>query len=156
MPEPNTFQWTDAISWVLVICGWLLINRQNNSRETRKELRSKVDQLKKLVDEIEDAAVEHHTQNQTPIRCMKLKRALARMNRDLQLISSAGLLVDRYSQRVARMRQAVTLRNFDSSKYAPVVPGDPIVAEIGAASDDIRFAVEHSYVVAFNGKKRLL
>lgn len=153
MAVAEGFQWVDAIPWVLVIAGWLLVNKQHNSRESRKELRAKLDQFRKMVDEVEDAAVEHHTTTQTPVRCMKIKRTISRLSKELNLIAIAGLPVDRPGYRVTRVRQAVTLKNFDSQRYVSLATSDPIIAEIGAAADDLRYTVEKAYTTKFYGKK---
>jgi hypothetical protein len=149
MANSPSFQWWDTIPWTLVIGGWLIVNWQHNCRETRKEVRSRVDAFKKLVDELEDSAVEHHTNSQDPMRCAKIKRSLVRISKELGLIATF-LSTDGALRKLIRLKQAITLKNFESHRYAPVAPGDPLVAEIGSAADDLRFLVEQAYVAKFN------
>jgi len=53
--------WTQIVTWLLVIAGWLLVNHQNNIREKRKEIRTILDKIQSLLDEIEIQAVNYHT-----------------------------------------------------------------------------------------------
>ena len=152
MPSNSSFEWWNVVPWVLVIGGWVIVNQQNNSRETRKEIRARVDSFKKMVDEVEDAAVEHHTVAQDSMRCAKIKRALTRLSSELHLISVFLSATDS-SRKLIRLKQAITLKNFESHRYAPVSPGEPLVSEVGSAADDLRYFIEQCYVAKFNKPK---
>jgi hypothetical protein len=57
------FDWkTDVLPWVgpcLTLCGWFLVNRQNNQRELRKEMRSAADKCKLLAREVSSLAFDY-------------------------------------------------------------------------------------------------
>jgi len=149
----GSFEWWDAVPWGLVIIGWLLVNKQNNFRETRKELRARIDNFKAQIDELEDLSVEHHTSVQNSLHCAKIKRLLVKLQKELDVIRES-LSLDNYSVKLIRLRQAVTLRNFESSTYQPVSASDPIISEIGRASDDLRYLVESAYASEFKLRKK--
>lgn len=48
-----------GLSLLLALFGWWLVNKQNNTRERRKEERALVDGLKKLIIEVTKSAVDY-------------------------------------------------------------------------------------------------
>src|SRR5687767_4253854 len=72
-------EWGSAISWVVVFIGWLVVNRQHNKRETRKEVRAGLNDLIKLLDNIEDLSLEYHTSESDLAKARKIRRGLAQI-----------------------------------------------------------------------------
>jgi len=55
----------DFTKWLpslLVVIGWIIVNHQNNKRETRKECRSLIDDAKAAVIDVAAKAVLYHTE----------------------------------------------------------------------------------------------
>ena len=150
MADAAEISWPNFVPWFLVAFGWVIVNWQNNSREKRKEVRSKVDAIKSSIDEIEESAIAHHTQAQEELRCMHIKRALVRTSREISIIGIAGLQISDCVKAHARLRQAATLQNFDTSNYQKVSFADPIVLDIGVTSDSLRTNLENAYARKFH------
>ena len=140
---------TQVITWVLVVFGWLIISRQNDKRETRKEIRQKIDMIKRSMADLENSAVEHHTAGQTAARCMLIKREIVRLGKDLSILAALGLPMPYYALKISRIRQSITLKNFDSISYAVLLPSDSIIADIADATDELRAFLEFRYADKF-------
>lgn len=141
--------WAQVVPWLLVATGWIIVNIQNNSRESRKEIRAKIDAVKKSLDEIEDLSVQHHTGSQDLVRCMKIKRVFVSISREIRMVSGAGLGINDSLRALTRFKQAVTIKNFETSEYKALALGDEIIADIGATSDSVRFKLELAYSEKF-------
>lgn len=137
--------WSQVVPWMLVAIGWIIVNTQNNSRESRKEIRAKIDAIKKLLDEIEDLSVQHHTVSQDLLQCMKIKRIFVSVGREIRMVSGAGLDINDAARALTRFKQAVTIKNFESNDYKILPLGDEVIADIGAASDSVRSKLELAY-----------
>lgn len=116
--------WGSAVTWGLVILGWVIVNRQNNNRETRKEIRAALFDLYKLLDEIEDEAVKYHT-SETPdgILGRRIKRNLSQLSLRIKL-ASRGLLKCKTAVLVAAFRRSITWENFETSNFKQKAPED--------------------------------
>ena len=68
--------WTQIVTWLLIIAGWLLVNHQNNIREKRKEIRTILDKIQSFLDEIEIQAIQYHTNQASSDLAFQLKRSL--------------------------------------------------------------------------------
>lgn len=146
---PLVSSWAQVVPWLLVAVGWIIVNIQNNSRESRKEIRAKIDAVKKSLDEVEDLSVQHHTVSQDLLRCMRIKRVFVSVGREIRMISGAGLDINDAAHSLTRFRQAVTIKNFESNDYKTITLGDEIVADIGATSDNVRSKLELAYSEKF-------
>lgn len=147
--ESAQVTWPSVVPWLLVAVGWIVVNWQNNSREKRKEVRAKIDSIKKSIDDVEDLAIAHHIQAQEDARCMKIKRALVRVSREISIVGIAGLKISDSVKAHARLRQAITLKNFETSQYQALALTDSIIADIGATSDSLRLHLESAYSQKF-------
>lgn len=139
------FDWSGPVSWGLVVVGWLVINQQNNKRETRKEIRSALSALYELLHTIEDKALKYHTGNGDPLESRTLKRHLA------QIYPRVGLAFQstidcKYSREVFAFRQAVTLRNFDTASFAALDASDPFFESISNAREQLVSKLEHAFL----------
>jgi hypothetical protein len=140
--EPSA--WGDVVTWLLVIVGWLVVNWQSNLRETRKEIRERIDCLRDDILKLEDLSTRHHTVDNDPVRRAEIKRLIAAVAASAKMIGDAGLSIEKRSQLIRDLRQAITLRNFDE-EYAPVPVTDPIVIDIGASVAALLRATETAY-----------
>jgi len=158
MAESSSLSWLVAVPWGLVAIGWIVANHQNNGRENRKDARAKIDSIRKSIDEVEDYAVQHHTSAQDLVLCMKIKRVMARISKEIQVVTVVGMKTDEAQRALTRLRQAATLNNFESSAYVQLAPSDPIVADIGATSDGLRSQLGRIYSERFQKRcfQRLL
>lgn len=65
----------------VVVIGWVVVNRHNNNREFRKELRSAIDEAIKEVREITDYGVEYHVNSKDKSLEAKIVLSLKSLNR---------------------------------------------------------------------------
>lgn len=65
------------VTWLLIVAGWLVVNDQSNRRETRKELRSALDDLAEAIDAAQTAAAAYWT---ATVDAADASRALALTN----------------------------------------------------------------------------
>src|SRR5689334_20212946 len=110
---PQSSALTNSITWLLIIAGWLIVNWQSNLRETRKEIRERLDCLRDDTLRLEDLALQHHTVANDPVRRAEIRRMIAAVASSVRMVADAGLRIERRSQLVQDLRQAITLNNFD-------------------------------------------
>ncbi len=131
------------IPWILVVFGWLIVNKQNNIREKRKEIRSILNQLLEELDSTEKLAISYHS----------AEKQLIELGRDIKLsLSRIGKSVNRHDllprgQRypIAKFRQAITLKNFDTEDFITQKVNSDLINEISATKDDLTDALERQF-----------
>lgn len=125
---------------------WLLVNQQNNIREKRKEIRSILDKIQSLLDEIEIQAVNYHTGRESSDLAFQLKRSLNQKLRDrLDILKLRNLDVKKCYPLLKKFRQAITLENFDTSSFIPQNLNDGLIKNIGDAKDRLSQELEKSF-----------
>lgn len=137
-----------AISWVLIIVGWVIVNSQSNKRETRKEVRASLLELYKHLDGIEEAAFEYHTKVGDPAVARRIKRDILQIAPRIRMAIRGRMKVLSWSP-VSKFRSAVTLDNFDTAQFVPKLPTDPIFDGISAAKVDLIANLEAAFGRAY-------
>ncbi len=138
--------WPQIVTWLLVISGWWLVNRQNNIREKRKEIRSILDKIQSLLDEIEIQAVQYHTSQESSDLAFQLKRGLNQKLRNrLDILKLRNLDVKKCYPLLKQFRQAVTLINFDTSNFKPQNLSDDLIKNIWLAKDKLSQELEQIF-----------
>jgi hypothetical protein len=131
------------VTWVIVIAGWLVVNRQNNDREMRREIRSRLDTLEKDIRELELVCVQFHTSEYDDKNAWQIVTTLERLwdhSSRLKLASDHALEV-----RIFNVRRAMTLRNFDKSDHAILSMNAEQIGEIAASVNRLINALEKGY-----------
>lgn len=133
-----------VITWVLIIGGWWVINRQNNWRESRKETRAALNQLLDELNQIELQAYQYH-QASPPSLVMgrDLKLALSRVS---NFIDRQNLLPRGKRQPLAKLRRAITLNNFDTEHFMTQEDDSELLAGVSAAKDQLVDALERQFL----------
>jgi hypothetical protein len=140
--------WASVISWILVIAGWFIVNRQSNHRETRKEIRTDLIDFYRFLDGIEEAAFKYHTQGADELLARRIKRDIATISHRIYLIQRKQLQCE-WAGKVMRMRQAVTMTNFDSSTYVRRDTSDPIFDEIAVRKANLIGCLDTAFMAKF-------
>lgn len=122
---------TSIVTWILVIVGWLVVNQQNNQRETRKEIRNRVDDMRVEVLMLEELAFKHHTEANDAGRRADIRRRIAALSTRVRTLSEAGLNVAAIWPLVAAVRTSITLDNFDDD-YVQLSANNQILTTIGS------------------------
>lgn len=136
------------ISWILIVAGWMVVNSQNNRRETRKEVRASLLELYKLLDDIEDAAYEYHTTDGDAGEARKIVRAIQQIAPRI-IMARRGPIKFQYTKPLATFRKAITFENFDTSKFERKQAEDPFFDAIAAAKRELITALELAYSQAY-------
>ncbi len=142
-----------VVTWSLVVLGWLIINRQHNTRETRKELRSQLDQVCKEIADVERKATNYHlelTCNRELGREIKIR--LKRLGRSLKLLNFGEKRTQ--SHRFVRFRQAITLKNFDTAHHEQQQLDGKLLDEVAVETENLVFFLEEEFAKKYKILKR--
>jgi len=137
-----------AITWVLICLGWMVVNIQHNRRETRKEVRAALLELYKHLDGIEEAAFTYHTEDGDVAVGRRIKRDLLQIAPRIVMARRGGAAYA-YAKPLGAFRRAITIENFDTAQFAAKSPNAPIFDDITAAKRDLIVALESGYLHTF-------
>jgi len=129
--------------------GWVLVNRQNNLREDRKEARSIIDKIIEYLSLIESDAYAFHTadaRDKSAERKVKLriKTLACRLGHCSKMFSCAE-----FTQEIIRFRQACTKLNFETEEFNQQVSNSEILLGINEQADKIRDKLERVFLDSF-------
>jgi hypothetical protein len=142
-------QWGNVVSWGLIILGWVIVNRQNNNRETRKEIRAGLLDLYKLLDEIEDDAFIYHTEIGDPVVARKIKRSISQIAPRIKLALRKRVEC-KYGFPLYAFRQSITLSNFETNLFAAKLPNDQFFTEIMDAKHALILRLDSAFNETFS------
>jgi len=130
---------------IVVIIGWYVINRHNNKREKRREVRTQLDSFISLVSDIEKNSVKYHIEqdhNEEIARTIKrnigaLRKFAIRLNLlDTNILNRSNINLNR----------AITMKNFDNGEnHIPESENGELIAGIYSVCDDFVEAMESGY-----------
>jgi hypothetical protein len=139
-------EWAQTVTWILVITGWWLVNRQNNIREKRKEIRTLLDKIQNTLDEIESQAIKYHTAEKSDDLAFALKRSLnKKFPNKLAILKLRDLEVENCYLFLKQLRQAITLENFDTSDFEIKKISDDLVKNIWLSKEHLSQELEKSF-----------
>jgi len=139
-------EWAQTVTWLLVITGWGLVNRQNNIREKRKELRALLDKIQSFLDELEDQAIKYHTSEQSAELAFHLKRSLnKKFQNKLSILKLRNLDIEKCYPHLKQFRKAVTLENFDTADFKPRSISDDLIKNIWLSKENLSQELEKSF-----------
>lgn len=124
-----------AGGWLLVVAGWVVVNRQNNSRERRKEVRTVVDSTEKLILEIEVAARKYYalpgTDSDAATLALEIKASLRTLSSRMKVLRLLSPTFASNNELIA-FRTAVTGGDFEASQRPACPPTHRVFSEISA------------------------
>lgn len=134
---PSLFQTLAPLgSWILVILGWVVVNRGNNKREARKEMKAAVDAIIAKSEKISDLAYEYFTTLPSPSN----NRLAATIRSELKTLATELANLRKISDQkicaehaLIGLRQAITSGKFDSADRKAETPDSDVFAEIDEA-----------------------
>jgi hypothetical protein len=134
---------SQTITWLLILGGWWIVNKQNNWQEQRKETRTVINQPVNDLDAIEEQAYKYHQASKTSLAMGRdIKLGLSRIS---ALVTRESLLPRHKRQPLARLRRAITLNNFDTEHFTTQMDDSELLAEISSAKDDLIEALERHF-----------
>lgn len=126
-----SLEWSQVITWLVVITGWYVVNDKNNDREKRKEVRSLIDSIQNILDDIEKEAIQYHTNDQSEELSFQIKRNLNNnLSSKVKILKLKGFEIGKCDKYRKQLRQAITLNNFDTEKFEPQAFTSEIVRDI--------------------------
>lgn len=136
-------QAVQAITWVIVIIGWLIVNHQNNQRERRKEIRQAIDKIVAKIDDIERSALTFHQTSYNENSARELMLSIEKNNRSIARLQVID--IETYNKKVIPFRRSITLKNFDPSAQVALNGNDPQLASISTAAQNLIDILEDTY-----------
>jgi hypothetical protein len=129
-----------------VIAGWWLVNRQNNIREKRKEIRTLIDKTQSFLDELESQAIKYHTSDHSDELAFQLKRSLnKKIHNRLAILKLRNLDIEKCYPCLKQFRQSVTLENFDTADFALRNISDDLIKNIWLSKENLSQELERSF-----------
>lgn len=137
-----------TITWLTVICGWFIVNRQNNHRELRKETRSTVEELKERLEKLEQTAITFHSSEFDSSKSKDIVREIKRVS---QIISRLKVLSDEdLSEATKNLRRSITLKNFDKSSHKCLSEDSPVLDSIYRTITELIDDIEYGFSRRFH------
>ncbi|OAI15581.1 hypothetical protein A1359_09195 [Methylomonas lenta] len=140
-----------AVGWVIALIGFIVNNRFSNQRETRKEIRAKLDHLNKSLDSLLEASRNYYLDDaailsKESIRiheainsCDRIIQELSRFNKDCKLQPDFYIIYD-----------VVTGGKFESAKHQPGEHNGPICKRLSIQKEALMQSAEDWFSAAFN------
>ncbi len=143
-----------AISAVLVVVGWVVVNKAQGNRERRKQIREYVATLCKDLAALEVMTIDYHTNPREEAKeqqiisnlgrfekaCALLPRFLESQKYWFKAAQPEKLKVDPH--RVQVMRKAITLNHFGDEHIAALGHQDEFISTLKLASEDVQESLE--------------
>ena len=143
-----------AISAVLVVVGWFVVNKAQSNRERRKQIREYVSDLCADLSELEALAIAYHTAIREEAKeqeiisklgrlekaCSKLPRFLESQKYPFKAVQPEKLKMDGRCMQV--LRKAMTLKHFGEEHIAALGRQDDYILSLELAAMEMREALE--------------
>jgi hypothetical protein len=135
---------TQIPTWIIVIAGWFVVHHLSTKRDQRKEARERLDQYILGLRALEERAIKFHqsTSYQADVArglLFDIQRCQTKLKRHPFTSFEIG------SSYAMKLRQSVSLRNFDASKFSCQSANSLILNDIANAFDDIEDLLEKEY-----------
>ncbi len=153
---PDWVEWAKALapvgSWVIVIIGWMIVSKDNNKRELRKEIRAQVTEIGRMVDALVKEAAEYYckpgSDPTTVTLALQIKRDLKRVSMAAQRLRAINAHFD-VGDALTELRQHVSGGGFDSAERPPCAPGDHKHYEIADAAANFTDQLERRFAEVY-------
>lgn len=144
MPASAPNDISPFVTWGLVIVGWVAVHYLTGVRERQKEIREAVNKLLDNIAKLEKESVGFHCgETFNHEMAHELTSSIASIRRRLSSQPLIKLAVS--PERVLKLRQAVTLDNFDVKGFKTQAPTSPIILGIRGICEDLTISVEQGY-----------
>lgn len=134
----------DLLPWLppmFTLAGWVIVNNQNNHRETRKEARSAADRCKVLTREVAQYGVEYWSGTGNDVQPWKIRAGFEELEVEIERFHDEGMRKRLLNLQV-ELVDAVMGYNFDIAGFKPVAQDHPVFKQIPAARQSLLFAIE--------------
>ena len=139
--EGTAIGWANAVTWGMVLVGWISVHRATLSRERRKEKREAVTRIIEEIKAVEDLAIRFHTSEKFD---SQISDALIwRVNRVTRTLQRPPLqILDIPLGLMVRFRKGLTLLNTDASTFVTQTYHGEIIKGVRAIADELLETIE--------------
>jgi hypothetical protein len=156
MPQPVAKSqleiWTPYLPLALTIVGWLVVSRQHDKRERRKELRELIKQIELRVDDALSLTTEYYAIDGKDARCDELGAKIRyKLNAlgPLQTRVRTGGLDVKATDEIVEFKQSIMGGSFESKSRTKMVSGGAVIAEAAVAGFALVDKFEKAYFDTF-------
>lgn len=148
---PGTHVWSQVITGVLVVSGWVIVHYLTHTRERQKEIRELKSKLVDRILAVEQGAFAFH---QAPHHNSDKARALvAEISRVSTAIAMQPLACLAVEPKVVRLfRSSVTLKNFEPSGFQAQSSDSALLCDISLRVEALIAAIENAYANRYLSK----
>lgn len=136
-----------AITWGLVVFGWIATHFLTKKREQRKEVRSKLDDIRSKLSTLEIDVTSFHTANEYSAE--KARAILLNIQRAYRDIEREPKLKENTSRFRFDFRRAATLSNFDKSSFFAIENDSDFFDKLAASHDKLTNQLEQNYIIFY-------
>ncbi|WP_374981302.1 hypothetical protein PSGK_09625 [Pseudomonas solani] len=134
---------SEIITPMLVIIGWALVNRQNNKREERKELRTSINEIREDIEALENLSIEYHTNScDSNSKSDSILNSLTKLSRKL---GHTRLPKESYLNSYISLSECVTSNNFRTRDFKKQTKNSEFISNIKSASQELQDKLEDSF-----------
>lgn len=150
-----------VVSSLLVIIGWLVVNKTQGNRERRKQIREHATKLKDYLDDLEEIVISYHTSKRDEAKEHSIISKLSRLEKSCQntpnllngqkifkAVNEKKLRID--PSLIQKLRKALTLNHFAGEHTNELDFNDNIIQEIELAAINLKDAIEALQVYALD------
>jgi hypothetical protein len=134
-----------VVAGLIVVAGWLVVERFARRREHRTDLRSAVASLSLAIEEVRDAAIVFYqlpgNDPQSLSLAATIRAKIASLSDQLDILKGASLSIDS-DELLKRFRQSVTGGDFDSLIRQPLTPTSPTFVRMAADAQALNRTVQ--------------
>lgn len=140
-----------AIGWILALIGIFVNNRFANHRETRKEMRSKIDFLNKSLDNLLDASRNYYldANSSSPKESFRIHEAINTCDRIVEELLKSNQKINLRSD-FYDLYEKVTGGKFESANHVPGKHHSDLCKDISIKKEDLMKTAEAWFSKAFN------
>lgn len=144
--QPEKSSLMQFVPWLLIVVGWVIVNYQNNLRETRKEARTMADNAKKSTIEISLQTVKFLTSK--TVLDLELKSSLELLEIELErfpLFSTGSSLMVCFTT----FAEAITGGDFESIERTIKRPDSAEVSAVFRTRNELLAEIERQFKVHY-------
>ncbi|WP_152554256.1 hypothetical protein [Burkholderia sp. A1] len=161
---PDTYKSVIApsITPIIVVIGWIFVSRDNDRRETRKEVRSLLNDFSKRVDALEATAVEYFSKIDNSSSADEASRAEIKIKREIERLDSSLQIINKIYKDFGGQKEFVSLTDtitrhskFESKPGVIVSLNDQFYLRLALSCNQLTSVLEQSFLSKVTHKRKI-
>lgn len=141
-------EYPNIINVFAIVIGWIIINIQNNKRETRKETRAAINDLQTLITSLSADAIIYHTKDRDRNLESKIASTSKVLNSKIEF--AVKPLGSNHSEKINYFTNALMMDNF-GGKHIKLKEDNFILIKIAHGCNELSLDLEEQYSSSFHG-----